>query len=74
MLEEIILSGAVPRNVSVLRAELRLDHNVKNRRFLLSVSPSRYATKIKRKNAANLLKAHGYRICCDKSIQWFDKS
>jgi len=35
MLEEIILSGAVPRNVSVLRAELRLDHNVKNRRFLI---------------------------------------
>jgi len=39
MLQEIILSGAVPRNVSVLRAELRLDHNVKNRRFLLSYIP-----------------------------------
>ena len=39
MLEEIILSGAVPRNVSILRAELRADHNVKNRLFLLSYMP-----------------------------------
>lgn len=39
MLEEIVLSGAVPRDVSILRAELRLDHNVKNRLFILSYIP-----------------------------------
>jgi hypothetical protein len=39
MLEEIAHSGVVPRDVSMLRIELRLGHNIKERLFLLDYIP-----------------------------------
>src|SRR5690242_15725447 len=39
VLQDIRLSGVVPRDLSLLRVELRVDHHVRNRLFLLSYIP-----------------------------------
>jgi hypothetical protein len=40
MLHEILLSGYIPRNINILRAELLVGHAVRRRRFVIDFIPS----------------------------------
>jgi len=39
MLRDILLSGYMPRNVNILRAEIRADHRIRRRLFMLQFIP-----------------------------------